>query len=74
MNAKKQIRKLKALDNMIGLNKFYSIAFTSGEIELQGEYSSAIAAKIIKTKFNHIKVDTQGYLNFTRNNINIVLT
>ena len=71
---KKNARKLRLMLRRINSELFYSISFTSTDINIQGNYKSEVVIQLFKLKFNPVFEKDYGFVMFKRSNIVITLT
>ena len=69
------LKRLNNLAEQIDLNSFYVAEIWKRWMKLQGEYSKELEAKILKLEgFKRVEKLEDGWLRFTRKDIEIVLT
>ena len=73
---KNNLRRLKAVLNLLNPDLFYSIGVCSFDISLQGNYNANTVKLALKHKFQNSKdvIDVNGHVNLRRGCISIVLT
>ena len=68
-------RKIEVLLKMFkNIDLFYSVSIGRFSNTLQAEYNCDLALELPKLKFKLNGIDVNGYINFIRGNISIVLT
>lgn len=67
-------RRLQAVLRMITPETFYHASFTEFEVKLQGDYCSEVAKALLNIKFKNPSLDDNGYVDFRRGNIRVILT
>lgn len=72
---KNNYRRINALFKMIDMELFYVISIGPYSNSLQANYNSGLSLKLTKLKFkSSVDADVNGFVNFNRGNIAIVLT
>ena len=73
---KNNLRKLRLIERItrLDLSMFYDISIGRSGIRLQGKFNPELVKYFLKLRGVETAVDDNGYIEFTKSNITIVLT
>ena len=73
---KSQLKKLNRISKIdcLNLDNYYCITIHEGDIQLQGKFNGKISVQLTKLFGKGEICDRNGYVNFSKHNIEISLT
>jgi len=71
---KENVKKLNRILSIFDADLFYDIYFTKSSIHLQGEHSIELMKQISRIDWSWTRTGSNGFLEYSKYNVNIVVT